>query len=120
MFMDFSVLLIISYYLLSRVPTLGNCVIVLYVMNVTMSVSIGLYPKLDLRVANKLHYIMLRYVMLRYVTLRHITSHYITLHHITSHYITLHYITLIITLRALFIIRSQIGQIVRNPYTFQL
>jgi hypothetical protein len=31
----------------------------LYVMNVTMSISIGLYPKLDLWTANKLHYILL-------------------------------------------------------------
>jgi hypothetical protein len=62
MFMDLSVLLIISYCLLSTVPTLGMlcyCVTVLFVMNVTMSISIGLYPKLDLWTVNKLHYITL-------------------------------------------------------------
>jgi hypothetical protein len=58
MFTVLSVLLIISsYYLLSTVPTLGYCVIALVVMNVTMSISIGLYHKLDLWTVNKLHYI---------------------------------------------------------------
>jgi len=32
----------------------------LYCMHVTMSISIGLYPSLDLRNANKLHYITLQ------------------------------------------------------------
>jgi hypothetical protein len=60
--MDLSVLLIISYYLLSTVPTLGILCyhVMLYIMNVTMSISIGLYPKLDLWTANKLHYITLQ------------------------------------------------------------
>jgi hypothetical protein len=38
-------------------------------MNVTMSISIGLYPKLDLWTANKLHYITLHYITLHYITL---------------------------------------------------
>jgi hypothetical protein len=52
MFMVLSMLLIISYYLLSKVN-------VLYVMHVTMSISIGLYPKLDLWTANHIQYITL-------------------------------------------------------------
>jgi len=60
----------------------------------TMSISTGLYPTLDLRNANKLHYITLHYITLHYITLHYITLHYITLHYITLHYITLHYITL--------------------------
>jgi hypothetical protein len=65
----------ISYYLLSRVPTLG-----IYVTNVTMSISIGLYPKLDQWTVNKLHYITLHYITLHYITLHYITLHYITVH----------------------------------------
>jgi hypothetical protein len=36
-------------------PNIGY--IVLFITNVAMSVSIGLYPKLDLWTANKIHYI---------------------------------------------------------------
>jgi hypothetical protein len=48
-----------NYTLLSIVksPNIVYIVIVLYVMNVPMSISIGLYPKLDQWNANKLHYI---------------------------------------------------------------
>jgi hypothetical protein len=41
-----------SYCLFPHQP-----VIMLFVMHMTMSISIGLYPKLDLWTANKLHYI---------------------------------------------------------------
>jgi hypothetical protein len=46
-----------NYILLSIVKSPSIGYIVLYVMNVTMSISIGLYPKLVLWTANKLHYI---------------------------------------------------------------
>jgi hypothetical protein len=36
-----------------------------------MSISIGLYPKLDLWTANKLHYITLHYITLHYITLHY-------------------------------------------------
>ena len=54
MLLVLEVLLIVFYYLLLRV----FCVYLsLYSMYVTMSISIGLYPNLDLWNANKLHYI---------------------------------------------------------------
>ena len=56
MLLALDVLLIIFYYLLLRVfPEYLS----LYSMYVTMSISIGLYPNLDLWNANKLHYITL-------------------------------------------------------------
>jgi hypothetical protein len=64
MFMDLSVLLNLSYCLLSRVPILGILCYCVIFKNVTMPVSIRLYPKLDLRTANKLHYITLIYYLL--------------------------------------------------------
>ena len=48
------VLLIVFYYLLLRVFTVY---LSLYSMYVTMFISIGLYPNLDLWNANTLHYI---------------------------------------------------------------
>jgi hypothetical protein len=51
------VLLILFYYLLLRVFTVY---LSLYSMYVTMSISIGLHPSLDLWNANKLHYITLK------------------------------------------------------------
>jgi hypothetical protein len=60
MFVVFSVLLILAYYLLSESQYWVYCVIVLNVTHVTMSISRGLHPKLDLRTANKLHYITLQ------------------------------------------------------------
>ena len=48
------VLLIVFYYLLLRVFIVY---LSLYSMYVTMSISMGLYPNLDLWNANKLHYI---------------------------------------------------------------
>jgi len=48
------VLLIVLYYLLLRV---FSVYLSLYSMYVTMSISIGLYPNLDLWNENKLHYI---------------------------------------------------------------
>jgi hypothetical protein len=54
MLLVLDVLLIVFYYLLLRVFTVY---LSLYSMYVTMSVSIGLYPNLDLLNANKLHYI---------------------------------------------------------------
>ena len=56
------VLLIVSCILLSidRSPSIGYiCVLMLYAMNETASISTGLYPILDLLTANKLHYITL-------------------------------------------------------------
>ena len=53
------VLLIVFYYLLLRV---FSVYLSLYSMYVTMSVSIGLYPNLDLWNANKLHYIEFKHV----------------------------------------------------------
>ena len=46
-----------NYILLFIVKSPNIGYIVLFVMNVTMSISIGLYPELDLWTANKLHYI---------------------------------------------------------------
>ena len=54
------VLLIVSCILFSidRSPNIGYiCVLMLYAMNVTVSISIGLYAILNLWTANKLHYI---------------------------------------------------------------
>jgi hypothetical protein len=51
------VLLIVFYYL---VLTVFTVCLSLYSMYVTMSISIGLYPNLDLWNANKLHYIILQ------------------------------------------------------------
>jgi len=56
MLLVLDVLLIVFYYLLLRVFTVY---LSLYNMYVTMSISIGLYPNLDLWNANKLHYITL-------------------------------------------------------------
>jgi hypothetical protein len=61
--MNLSVLLITVYLIIycQQSQHWVYCVIMLYVMNVTVStsISIGLYPKLDLWTANKLHYITL-------------------------------------------------------------
>ena len=57
---------------------------------VTMSISTGLYPNLDLWNANKLHYITLH--IISYIRSHHITS-YIISDHITSHHITCHIIS---------------------------
>jgi len=54
MLLVLDVLLIVFYYLLFRV---FSVYLSLYSMYVTMSISIGLYPNLDLWNANKLHYI---------------------------------------------------------------
>jgi hypothetical protein len=54
MLLVLDVLLIVSYYLLLRVFS----VYLSYSMYVTMSISIGLYPNLDLWISNK-HYITL-------------------------------------------------------------
>jgi hypothetical protein len=54
MLLVLDVLLIVFYYLLLRV---FSAYLSLYSMYVTMSISIGLYPSLDLRNANKLFYI---------------------------------------------------------------
>jgi hypothetical protein len=54
MLLVLDVLLIVFYYLLSRV---FSVYLLLYSMYVTTSISIGLYPNLDLWNANKLHYI---------------------------------------------------------------
>ena len=54
MLLVLDVLLIVFYYLLLIVFTVY---LSLYSMYVTMSISIGLYPNLDLWNANKLHYI---------------------------------------------------------------
>jgi hypothetical protein len=56
MLLVLDVLLIVFYYLLLRV---FSVYLSLYSMYVTMSISIGLYPNLDLWNANKLHYITL-------------------------------------------------------------
>ena len=56
MLLVLDVLLTVFYYLLLRVVTVY---LSLYSMYVTMSISIGLYPNLDLCNANKLHYITL-------------------------------------------------------------
>jgi len=53
------VLLIVFYNLLLRFFTVY---LSLYSMYVTMSISTGLYPNLDLWNANKLHYITLHYM----------------------------------------------------------
>jgi hypothetical protein len=45
-----------NYILLFTVKSRNIGYIVLFVMHVTMSIYIGLYPKLDLWNANKLHY----------------------------------------------------------------
>jgi hypothetical protein len=52
MLLVLDVLLIVFYYLLLRVFSMY---LSLYSMYVTMSISIGLYPNLDLWNANKLH-----------------------------------------------------------------
>ena len=57
MLLVLDVLLIVFYYLLLRVFTVY---LSLYSMYVTMSISIGLYPNLDLWNGNKLHYITLQ------------------------------------------------------------
>jgi len=54
MLLVLDVLLIVFYYLVLRV---FSVYLSLYSMYVTMSISIGLYPNLDLWNANKLHYI---------------------------------------------------------------
>jgi hypothetical protein len=54
MLLVLDVLLIVFYYLLLRV---FSVYLSLYSMYVTVSISIGLYPNLDLWNANKLHYI---------------------------------------------------------------
>jgi len=54
MLLVLDVLLIVFYYLLLRV---FSVYLSLYSMYVTMSISIGLYPNLDLWNANKLYYI---------------------------------------------------------------
>jgi len=56
MLLVLDVLLIVFYYLLLRV---FSVYLSLYGMYVTMSISIGLYPNLDLWKANKLHYFTL-------------------------------------------------------------
>jgi len=60
MLLVLDVLLIVFYYLLLRV---FSVYLSLYSMYVTMSISIGLYPNLDLWNANKLHYITLYYIL---------------------------------------------------------
>jgi len=62
MLLVLDVLLIVIYYLLLRVFSVCQ----LYSMYMTMSVSIGLYPNLDLWNANKLHYITL-YMLYTYL-----------------------------------------------------
>jgi len=57
MLLVLDVLLIVFYYLLLRV---FSVYLSLYSTYVTMSISIGLYPNLDLWNANKLHYITLQ------------------------------------------------------------
>jgi hypothetical protein len=54
MLLVLDVLLIVFYYLLLRVLTVY---LSLYSVYVTMFISIGLYPNLDLWNANKLYYI---------------------------------------------------------------
>jgi len=54
-------LLIVFYYLLLRA---FSVYLSLYSMCVTMSISIAVYPNLDLWNANKLHYIKLHYITL--------------------------------------------------------
>jgi len=56
MLLVLDVLLIVFYYLLLSVFSMY---LSLYSMYVTMSISVGLYPKLDLWNSNKLHYITL-------------------------------------------------------------
>jgi len=56
MLLVLDVLLIVFYYLFLRV---FSVYLLLYSMYVTMSISIGLYPNLDLWNANKLHHITL-------------------------------------------------------------
>jgi len=58
MLLVLDVLLIVFYYLVLRV---FSAYLPLYSMYVTMSISRGLYPNLDLWNANKLHYITLHY-----------------------------------------------------------
>jgi hypothetical protein len=55
MLLVLDVLLIVFYYLLLGV---FSVYLSLYSMYVTMSISIGLYPNLDLWNTNKLHYII--------------------------------------------------------------
>jgi len=55
MLLVLDVLLIVFYYSLLRD---FSVYLSLYSMYVTMSISIGLYPNLDLWKANKLHYII--------------------------------------------------------------
>jgi len=57
MLLVLDVLLIVFYYLLLTVLIVY---LSLYSVYVTMSISIGLYPNLDLWNANKLHYITLQ------------------------------------------------------------
>jgi len=57
MLLVLDVLLIVFYYLVLRV---FSVYLSLYGMYVTISISIGLYPNLDLWNANKLHYITLK------------------------------------------------------------
>ena len=61
MLLVLDVLLIVFYYLLLRAFTVY---LSLYSTYVTMSISIGLYPNLDLWNANKSHYITLHYITL--------------------------------------------------------
>jgi hypothetical protein len=60
MLLVLDVLLIAFYYSLLTDFTVY---LSLYSMYVTMSISIGLYPNLDLWNANKLHYITLHYTV---------------------------------------------------------
>jgi len=59
MLLVLDILLIVFYYLELRV---FSVYLSLYSMYVTMSISIGLYPNLDLWNANKLHYITCSYI----------------------------------------------------------
>jgi hypothetical protein len=63
MLLVLDVLLIVFYYSLLRVFSLY---LSLYSIYVTMSISIGLYPNLDLWNANKLHYITVLYFIQEY------------------------------------------------------
>ena len=58
MLLVLDVLLIVFYYLVLRV---FSVYLSLYSMYVTMSISIELYPNLDLWNANKSHYITIRF-----------------------------------------------------------
>jgi len=60
MLLVLDVLLIVFYYLLFRV---FSVYLSLYSRYVTMSISIGLYPNLDLWNANKLRYITTTYCL---------------------------------------------------------